>query len=95
MATKTKKKPTAKKADDQDAPLIEEADANVKKLLTLGKERGYVTYDEVNKALPQDKTASEQIEDTMAALSEMGISIVESDSAVSYTHLTLPTIYSV
>ncbi|MEQ8388611.1 MAG: RNA polymerase sigma factor RpoD [Alphaproteobacteria bacterium] len=80
MATKTKKKPTAKKADDQDAPLIEEADANVKKLLTLGKERGYVTYDEVNKALPQDKTASEQIEDTMAALSEMGISIVESDS---------------
>ena len=51
----------------------------VKKLIARGKERGYVTYDELNAALPQDQVSSEQIEDTMAMLSEMGINVVESE----------------
>ncbi len=51
----------------------------VKKMIARGKERGYVTYDELNAALPQDTSSSEQIEDTMAMLSEMGINIVESE----------------
>jgi RNA polymerase primary sigma factor len=51
----------------------------VKKMIARGKERGYVTYDELNAALPQDSSSSEQIEDTMAMLSEMGINIVESE----------------
>ena len=51
----------------------------VKKMIAKGKERGYVTYDELNAALPQDTSSSEQIEDTMAMLSEMGINIVESE----------------
>lgn len=55
--------------------------AAVKKLLMRGKDRGYVTYDELNKALPQDQMTSEQIEDTMAALSELGINIVENEDA--------------
>jgi RNA polymerase primary sigma factor len=55
--------------------------AAVKRLMTRGKERGYVTYDELNKALPQDQMTSEQIEDTMAALSELGINIVENEDA--------------
>ena len=47
--------------------------AAVKKLIAHGKERGYLTYDELNAALPQDQVSSEQIEDTMTMLSELGI----------------------
>jgi DNA-directed RNA polymerase specialized sigma24 family protein len=43
------------------------------------KKRGYITYDELNEALPQDQMSSEQIEDIMSALSEMGINIIEND----------------
>ena len=51
----------------------------VKKMIARGKERGYVTYDELNAALPPDQMSSEQIEDTMAMLTEMGINVVESE----------------
>ena len=53
-----------------DTPLIDLAGQAIKKLLARGKERGYVTYDELNAVLPQDQVSSEQIEDTMAMLSE-------------------------
>jgi len=54
------------------------ADA-IKKMIKKGKDRGYVTLDEINAALPQDKINSDLIEDTMAMLSEMGISVTEGD----------------
>ncbi len=73
MASNT---PTGK---DEDAPLIDLNEANVKKLIAKAKKRGYVTYDELNEALPQDQMNSEQIEDVMSAISEMGVNIVESD----------------
>jgi RNA polymerase primary sigma factor len=60
-----------------DSPLLDTADAAVKNLVKRGKERGYITYDELNKALPPDQVSSEQIEDTMAVISEMGINLVE------------------
>ncbi|WP_336986559.1 RNA polymerase sigma factor RpoD [Altererythrobacter aquiaggeris] len=63
----------------EDAPLIELKGAAIKKLITKAKKRGYVTYDELNEALPQDQMTSEQIEDVMASLSEMGINVVEND----------------
>jgi RNA polymerase primary sigma factor len=53
--------------------------AAVKKMLQRGKERGYVTYDEINDAMPSDKMTSEQIEDTLAILSEMGINVIETE----------------
>ncbi len=62
-----------------DAPLIDLNDASVKKLLAKAKRRGFLTYDELNAALPQDQMSSEQIEDVMSAISEMGVNIVESD----------------
>ena len=62
-----------------DAPLIDLNDASVKKLIARAKRRGVITYDELNEALPQDQMSSEQIEDIMAAISEMGVNIVESD----------------
>ena len=52
--------------------------AVIKKLLSEGKKRGYITYDEVNEALPTDDFSSEQIEDAMSAISDMGIQMVES-----------------
>jgi RNA polymerase primary sigma factor len=64
---------------DGDAPLIDLNDANIKKLLAKAKRRGFLTYDELNAALPQDQMSSEQIEDVMSAISEMGVNIVESD----------------
>ncbi len=62
-----------------DSPLLDSLGTAVKKMVGRGRERGYVTYDELNAALPPDQVSSEQIEDTMARLSEMGINIVESE----------------
>jgi RNA polymerase primary sigma factor len=67
------------KTDSGDAPLIDLNDASIKKLIARAKRRGIITYDELNEALPQDQMNSEQIEDIMAAISEMGVNIVESD----------------
>jgi len=64
-----------------DGPLIEMSQAAVKKMILRAKERGYITYDELNAALPEDKMPSEQIEDIMAQLSEMGINVIEADEA--------------
>ncbi len=64
-----------------DAPLLDTVAGAVKKMVAKAKERGYVTYDELNKTLPQEQMSSEQIEDVMAALSEMGVNVVESDEA--------------
>ena len=64
---------------DPDAPLLDMSDAAVRKMVTRAKQRGYVTYDELNRVLPSDKVSSEQIEDTMAMLSEMGINVIESE----------------
>ena len=51
-----------------DSPLLDTMGAAVKKMVAKGKERGYVTYDDLNGALPPEKVSSEQIEDTMAML---------------------------
>src|ERR1700739_3625216 len=61
-----------------EAPLLDSVAAAIKRMVARGKERGYITYDELNAALPPDEVSSEQIEDTMAMLSEMGINLVES-----------------
>jgi RNA polymerase primary sigma factor len=68
-----------KDRDNGDAPLIDLNETSVKKLITKAKKRGYITYDELNEALPQDQMSSEQIEDVMSAISEMGINIFEND----------------
>jgi RNA polymerase primary sigma factor len=62
-----------------DAPLIDLNEATIKKLIARAKRKGYITVDELNAALPQDELSSEQIEDVMSAISEMGVNIVETD----------------
>ncbi len=66
---------------DADSLLLDMSDVGVRKMIAKAKARGYVTYDELNKVLPSDKTSSEQIEDTMAMLNEMGINVIESEEA--------------
>jgi len=68
---------TDTKPDTDGAPLLDLNEASIKKLIARAKKRGYITYDELNDALPQ--VSSEQIEDVMAALSEMGINLIEND----------------
>src|SRR4051812_17679051 len=63
--------------DAGDAPLLDLNDASIKKLIARAKKRGVVSYDELNKALPQDQMSSEQIEDIMSALNDMGINVVD------------------
>ena len=72
----------AENPESGDAPLIDLNEASVKKLLARAKKRGYITYDELNAALPQDQMSSEQIEDVMSAINEMGVNIVENDEAL-------------
>jgi len=72
---------TDDKQDGGDAPLIDLNEASLKKLVARAKKRGYITYDELNEALPQDQMSSEQIEDVMSALNEMGVNVVEAEEA--------------
>src|SRR5689334_11693846 len=67
------------KADGGDAPLIDLNEASIKKMIARAKRRGVITMDELNEALPQDQYSTDQIEDIMSAISEMGVNIVESD----------------
>jgi RNA polymerase primary sigma factor len=64
---------------NEDAPLIDLNEASIKKLIAKAKRRGYVTVDELNEALPQDQMSSDQLEDIMSAINEMGVNVVESD----------------
>ena len=76
---KTVANDTADAKTDGDAPLIDLNEASVKKLIARAKKRGYITYDEINEALPQDQMTSEQIEDVLSAINEMGINVVENE----------------
>jgi len=76
----TAEAPDAEKTEDAtDSPLLDSSLAAVRKMLARAKERGYVTYDELNSVLPPDQMSSEQIEDTMTLLSEMGINVVDNE----------------
>src|SRR5471030_871265 len=70
---------TETREEAAEGPLIDAIAATIKKMVARGKERGYVTYDELNGALPPDQVSSEQIEDTMTMLSELGINVIESE----------------
>ncbi|HVJ31510.1 MAG TPA: sigma-70 family RNA polymerase sigma factor, partial [Terriglobia bacterium] len=83
MAAKSsaKSEPAKPREDGVEGPLMDGMNAAVKKMLAKAKERGYVTYDELNAVLPQEQMSSEQIEDTLALLNEMGINVVDNEEA--------------
>ncbi|TCL09924.1 RNA polymerase primary sigma factor [Shimia isoporae] len=70
------------KPADQDAEIsLDMSQAAVKKMIAEAREKGYITYDQLNQVLPPDQVSSEQIEDVMSMLSEMGINIIEDEEA--------------
>src|SRR5262245_32643113 len=90
MATKTKaaqkekkdeapEKETPEATTDTPLPLLDLSDAAVKKMIKLAKKRGYVTYEQINAVLPSEEVTSEQIEDILAMLNDMGINTVEQE----------------
>jgi len=83
MATKVKENEEAENERDgaTDGPLLDLSDDAVKKMIKAAKKRGYVTMDELNSVLPSEEVTSEQIEDTMAMLSDMGINVIEDEEA--------------
>ncbi|MGK9050760.1 RNA polymerase sigma factor RpoD [Neorhizobium sp. CSC1952] len=83
MATKVKENEEAdnEREGTHDGPLLDLSDDAVKKMIKAAKKRGYVTMDELNSVLPSEEVTSEQIEDTMAMLSDMGINVIEDEEA--------------
>ncbi len=70
------------KPDEQDAESsLDMSQAAVKRMIADARERGYITYDQLNTVLPPEQVSSEQIEDVMSMLSEMGINVIENDEA--------------
>lgn len=66
---------------DAPLPLLDLSDAAVKKMIKGAKKRGYITYEQLNAVMPSEEVTSEQIEDTLSMLSEMGINVVEQEDA--------------
>ena len=91
MATKAKAVAVKEEAPEKEAegapdsplPLLDLNDAGVKKMIKAAKKRGYVTYEQLNAVMPSEEVTSEQIEDTLAMLSEIGINVVETEDADS------------
>src|SRR6476660_1770553 len=83
MATKTADAEDQEQPQTEapDGPVLDMSDAAVKKLIKTAKARGFVTYDELNEVLPSEEVSSEQIEDTMSMLSDMGINVIDTDEA--------------
>ncbi|MDV4143684.1 MULTISPECIES: RNA polymerase sigma factor RpoD [Shimia] len=70
------------KPADQEAEIsLDMSQAAVKKMIAEAREKGYITYDQLNQVLPPEQVSSEQIEDVMSMLSEMGINIIEDEEA--------------
>ncbi len=91
MAAKAKAAQAKEEAPEKEAegapesplPLLDLSDAGVKKMIKAAKKRGYVTHEQINAVLPSEEVTSDQIEDVFAMISEMGITVVESDETDS------------
>ncbi|MGR3781397.1 MAG: RNA polymerase sigma factor region1.1 domain-containing protein, partial [Albimonas sp.] len=62
-------------------PMLDMSQAAVKKMIAAAKAKGFITYEELNRVLPPEQVSSEQIEDVMSLLSEMGVNVVEEEEA--------------
>ncbi len=68
--------------DDQEQDIsMDVSQAAVKRMIAEARERGYITYDQLNAVLPPDQVSSDQIEDVMSMLSEMGIQVTEEEES--------------
>jgi RNA polymerase primary sigma factor len=82
MATKTKSTAPANSGETpQDGPLLDLTDQSVKAMIKAAKKRGFVTHDEIIKVLPEEEFTSEQIEDVLAQLSEVGVNVIDNEDS--------------
>ena len=76
-----RKQDDRKRAEADPETMLDMSLAAVKKMIADAKAKGYITYDQLNEVLPPDQVSSEQIEDVMSMLSEMGINIIEDEES--------------
>ncbi|TYO89669.1 RNA polymerase sigma factor RpoD [Oceanicella actignis] len=81
MAAKDTENDKPEDQDDAEGPMLDLSQAAVKKMIAAAKAKGFITIDELNRVLPPEQVSSEQIEDVMALLSEMGVNVVEEEEA--------------
>jgi RNA polymerase primary sigma factor len=79
MAKAQKRDNKGGEVETEDRPVLDLNDSKIKKFIKQAKSKGYVTHEELNNILPSEELSSDQIEDTMSALSEMGIQVVENE----------------
>ncbi len=72
----------------RDPALVKPEMEDIKRLISVGKEKGYLTYDEVNEALPEDIVSPEKLDDMMMIFDEMDIEIVDSEQQVQVVRET-------
>ncbi len=81
MAAKANEQKTGEDQQDNPGPMLDMSQAAVKKMIVRATARGYITYDELNQFMPDGQVSSDQIEDIMAMLSDMGVNIIEGEEA--------------
>ena len=81
MAAKDAEQKKPEENSEATGPMLDMSQAAVKKMIGQARARGYITYDELNQVLPPEQVTSEQIEDVMAMLSEMGINVIDNEES--------------
>jgi len=82
MATKMKSAAAGNSSEaPQDGPLLDLTDQSVKAMIKAAKKRGFITHNEIIKALPEEEFTSEQIEDVLAQLSEVGVNVIDNEDS--------------
>lgn len=90
MAAKDAEEAQSEEQRENPGPMLDMSQAAVKKMIGQARAKGYITYDELNKVLPQDQFSSEQIEDVMSMLSEMGVNVIEAEESEEGDEETAP-----
>ena len=88
MANKRKSKKRDNQSQGSESALLDMSDRDVKKMIKAAKSQGFVTYEQLNKVTSAESLTSEQIEDVMSMLSEMGINVIENEEEEQSTEIT-------
>ena len=72
-----KKKPLDKNEIVTENSIVDLSSSSIKKLLKKGKEKKILSWDEINKAIPEGSLSSDQIEDLHSAIDQLGITVVD------------------
>ena len=79
MANRKKSKKKGEQNQVAESALLDLSNREVKKMIKTAKSQGFVTYEQLNKVTSSEDLSSEQIEDVMSMLSEMGINVIENE----------------